>query len=67
VEIRRVPEPTIDFSLPTGVEATLFVPCAHTGADVLVNEERVASTSAENGARAAIVLRKPGHYKITSR
>ncbi|HEV2487058.1 MAG TPA: alpha-L-rhamnosidase C-terminal domain-containing protein [Terracidiphilus sp.] len=71
VEIRRAPEPAIDLSLPTGVEATVLVPCARPctqpGAAVLVNGERVASSSAENGARAAIVLRSPGHYKITSR
>jgi hypothetical protein len=71
VEIRRAPKLTIDLSLPTGVEATLLAPCTHRctqpGAAVLVNGERVASTPAEDGARAAIVLRRPGHYKITSR
>ena len=66
VEMRRAPEMTIDLSLPPGVEVTLLAPLAHPGAIVLVNGGPVASKPAEQGARASIVLRKPGHYKITS-
>ena len=66
VEMRRAPEMTIDLNLPPGVEVTLLAPLAHPGAIVLVNGGPVASKPAEQGARASIVLRKPGHYKITS-
>jgi len=67
VEMRREPETVIDLSLPPGVEATVLVPLAREGALVLVNGAVVASTAAEAGTRAAIVLRKPGHYRIASR
>jgi hypothetical protein len=65
--MRRNPETAINLSLPPAVEATVLVPLAQEGAVVLVNDAVVASTSAESGTRAAIVLRKPGHYRITSR
>jgi hypothetical protein len=67
VEMRSNPEMAIDLTLPPAVEATVLVPLAHEGAVVLVNGAVVASTPAEAGTRAAIVLRKPGHYRIASR
>jgi len=67
VEMRRVPEMTINISLPPGVEATLLAPLAHPGAEVLVNGSPVTSTPAEQGARAIVMLRKPGQYTVTSR
>jgi hypothetical protein len=67
VEMRRATETTIDLSLPPLVEATVLVPVAHPGAEVLINGVVSPSTPAEAGMRAAIVLRTPGHYTITSR
>jgi hypothetical protein len=67
VEMRREPEMAIDLTLPPGVEATVLVPLAHEGAMVLVNGAVVASTPAESETRAAVILRKPGEYRIASR
>jgi hypothetical protein len=56
-------ETTID--LPSGVEATVLVPTSHAGQTVLVNGKTAQKiTPAENGARAAVVLRQPGHYTL---
>ncbi len=66
VEMRQEPEMKIDLTLPPEVEVTLLAPLAHPGADVLVNGQSLASTPVEQGARAAVVLHKPGHYTITS-
>jgi alpha-L-rhamnosidase len=67
VEMRRATETTIDLSLPPLVEATVLVPVAHSGAEVLINGVVSPSTPMEAGVRAAIMLRKPGNYTITSR
>jgi alpha-L-rhamnosidase len=67
VEMRQEPKMTIDLSLPPGVEASLLVPLAQPGAQVLVNGGPVTSAPAEDGTRAAIQLSKPGHYRVTSR
>jgi len=67
VEMRQEPEMKIDLRFPPGVEVTLLAPLAHPGAALFVNGEPLASTPVEQGARAAVVLRKPGHYTITSR
>jgi hypothetical protein len=67
VAMRKAMPFDIELSLPSGVEATVFVPLAHPGADVLVNGVSTAFMPAEGGSRATIVLRAPGTYSITSR
>jgi hypothetical protein len=67
VEMRKKPEAAIEVTLPAGVEATVLVPLAHADAHVLVDGAPVAATPAEQGERAAIVLRTAGRYEITSR
>jgi alpha-L-rhamnosidase len=55
-------ETTID--LPTGVEATVLVPTSHAGQTVLINGKAAQATSADNGARAVVVLSQPAHYTL---
>jgi hypothetical protein len=67
VEMRRAAGSTVEVSIPAGVVATVLAPLARPGAHVLVNGARVESEPVEMGARAAVVLNRPGHYTITSR
>jgi alpha-L-rhamnosidase len=66
VRQRQNLETTID--LPQGVEANVLVPVSQVGQQVLVNGAAVESAKpAENGPRAAVVLRKPGRYVLTAK
>ncbi|MEO6924799.1 MAG: alpha-L-rhamnosidase C-terminal domain-containing protein, partial [Bryocella sp.] len=56
---------TID--LPAGVEARVSVPLPVSGAKVLANGKPMASTPAEEGKRAVVILNGQGSYVVTSR
>ena len=66
VEMRQTRH-EIQLTLPTGVTATVLVPVTNPGATVGVNGATVASTSAEEGTRAVVILDKPGTYKLVSK
>ncbi len=54
---------TID--LPQDVEATVLIPISHAGQHLLVNGKEITNAvPAENGARAAIILRGAGQYVV---
>ena len=57
----------IGLDLPAGIEAHVFVPAELSDAhgQVEVNGKSQASTPAEDGGRAVVVLNQPGHYEIT--
>ncbi len=54
----------VGIDLPAGVRATVLVPVAAGHDSVLVNGKAERGTSAENGARVAIVLDQAGHYTL---
>ena len=53
--------------LPPDVEARVSVPVPVAGAKVLVNGKPMASTPAENGKRAVVMLSGQGSYTVTSK
>ncbi len=57
---------TID--LPSNVEATLLIPLTHAGQHVLVNGKEIQNAHpAENGTRAAVILRIAGVYELRAK
>lgn len=60
------PLKTIALDLPSGVDATVLVPVAESGAQVLVNGARVEGKPAEGGHRVAVNLDHSGHFEITT-
>lgn len=56
---------TID--LPSGIEARVSVPVPVASATVMVNGKPMASTPAEGGKRAVVVITGQGKYVVTSR
>jgi hypothetical protein len=55
---------SVGIDLPAETEAHVSMPISDVSAQVVVNGKLQASTPAENGARAIVVLNQPGHYEI---
>jgi alpha-L-rhamnosidase len=54
----------IAIDVPEGVVARVSVPVSSATARVTVNRAAAASTPAENGARAVVILDHAGHYQL---
>ena len=68
VDLHASPTLQTVIDLPPDEEATVLVPVQHTGQTVLVNGKAATDVkSAENGTRAAVVLREPGHYTLEAK
>jgi len=52
--------------VPSGVEAKVLFPVSSGAGHILVNGASKSGTSAENGARLAVVLDHPGHYELSA-
>ncbi len=65
VDLHSGPTLQTVIDLPADEEATVLVPVQHAGQGVLVNGTAASDVkSAEDGTRAAVVLRTPGHYTL---
>ncbi|MHB1935910.1 MAG: alpha-L-rhamnosidase-related protein [Acidobacteriaceae bacterium] len=65
VDLSASPTLQTVIDLPPHEEATILIPVQHFGQTVLVNGKAAEDVSpAENGARAAVILRQPGHYTL---
>jgi hypothetical protein len=53
--------------VPEGVKARVLIPVGSAGGQVMVNGSAASATTAENGARAQVMLDRAGHYELTAR
>ncbi len=65
VSIRKDNRYVTAIDLPAGVKARVSVPVPIPTAKVMVNGKIMASTPAEGGKRAVVLLRGQGHYVVT--